>query len=105
MGEINAKRAGIVLDDNYAIVVMPIDYALAKIRKDKQGEIYFDPFSFHSTIAKCLQAYIREAIHDALKVQTSISLGDALKSSQEAVRHCENVISHVCPQFEVVENK
>lgn len=97
------RRDGILLDDKYAVVTMPIDYALAKIMTDKDGSQYFKPFLFYGSVEKCLQAYIRESVHDGLSVETSISLDEAVKRIATACDRCHTAISNAFPSYKVVK--
>ena len=46
----------IVIDSEYGIKAIDIDYALVKFRMVK-GERRADPVAYHSTIQKCLEAW------------------------------------------------
>ena len=101
MAETRKQTRGIAIDDKYGIVVMPIDYALAKIKKDKNGDMYFTPFKFCGSIEKCLEAYLRETVHDEISIDTVITLDEAIERIATASKRVALTIKHACPPYRV----
>lgn len=97
------RTDGILIDDKYAVVTMPIDYALARVITDKAGKQYFKPFLYYGSVEKCLQAYFRESVHDDLSVDTVISLNEAAKRIDTACGRCLTAISNAFPEYKVVK--
>ena len=95
------RTSGIDIDEKYAIVTMPMDYALAKRQKNKAGTVYYIPFAFYGTIHGCLKEYVKQAVRDALDVETSISLNEAVERVEKAVERANSVIRETFPEYRV----
>ena len=96
-----SRKGSIFIDDKYAILTMPINYALARIRYTKKGERYIEPFAYYASVHQCLMEYAKQTVHDALDVETDISLREALKLAQEAVERSEEAIRASCPWIQI----
>jgi len=99
----NRKKGIIFIDENYCIMVMPIDYALAKIRTGKNGRQYYEPFAYYSSIGKCLKEYLHESVHSDLREKSSISLPVALKAVQNSIQRCIGIFNEKFPDYDIVE--
>ena len=96
------QRKGILIDDKYAVVVMQIDYALAKVKTDSIG-MYFVPFAFFGTVEKCLREYVKQVVHDVLSVDSIISIGEAERRIAQAISNANNSIQSRFFDYEVVK--
>ena len=101
--EEDKTKGAIILDNHYAITVEPIDYALAKIKYTKSGEMYFKRFAYYGSVAKCLRKYVQESVHSDLDAKGYISLNEALNTIETAVKRCETVIKQTLPGYEVIK--
>ena len=99
----NRKKGIILIDENYCIMVMPIDYALAKIRIGKNGQQYYEPFAYYSCIGKCLKEYLHESVHCNLREKPGFSLPDALEAVQNSIQRCISIINEKFPDYDVVK--
>lgn len=102
MSKESKQRSGILIDDKYGIVTLPIDYALAKVRTDEKG-VYFVPFAYFGSVKRCLTEYVKQAVHDDLTVDSAISLNEAIKTIDGAFRRSAQALETSFPAFEVVE--
>ena len=103
MGKEDKKRTGgILIDDKYAVVAMPIDYALAKVKSDKNG-MWFEPFAYFGSIERCLKEYIRTCVHDDLTTKTVISLSEAEERIAQAFRRSADALKITFPSYTVVK--
>lgn len=96
------QRKGILIDDKYAVIVMQIDYALAKVKTDSIG-MYFVPFAFFGSVEKCLREYVRQVVHDELSVDSIISIGEAERRIAQAISNVTETISSRFPDYKVVK--
>jgi hypothetical protein len=101
MGEKTTRTNGIQIDDKFGILVMPIDYALAKIRKGKDGKVYFTPYHYFGSIQKCLEDYLKEAVHSDLGTKGYISLNEAVETIVHAFSRSAQALEKCFPEYEV----
>lgn len=100
--EVTKQRTGVQIDDKYAVLALPIDYALARVYEDEKGT-WFKPFAYFGTFERCLTEYVRTCVHDALDADSIISITEAEKRIENAVREAEKAIKTKYPTFKVVE--
>ena len=97
------RTVGIDIDDKYALCVMPIDYALAKRQTDKDGKVTYKPVAFFGTVQAALRDYVKQAIHDTLDVESSISLDEAIKLIETAIERSNTAILKAFPEYSVIK--
>jgi len=100
--ETTKQRTGVQLDSKYAVVALPIDYALARVYTDEKGA-WFKPFAYFGTFERCLTEYVRSCAHDALDADSIISITEAEKRIENAVREAEKAIKTKYPTYKVTE--
>ena len=100
------EKCLIIIDDNYGISVDGIDYSLRKITYNKKtGNRVASPVGYYSSIQKCLEAYLKESIHDGLESDKDLTIAEAVRIFEEKVDEFYNLIYDVFPEYTVVENK
>lgn len=102
--EIEERTTGIIeLDGAYAVLVMNVDYALAKVGVHKKtGKTTYSSIGYYGTVSQCLRAYIRESVHDELGSKAKVSVKEAEELIVDAVRRCESAIRGAFPEYKVV---
>ena len=103
MSKSEEPRGRIILDNKYAIVVQKYDYALAKIKKGKDGKTKYEPFAYFSNISGCLRKYVNTAVHSDLEAKGDISLHEAVNTIETAVNRSIRVINDTIPGYEVIK--
>lgn len=103
MKEERNRTDGIQIDDKFGILVMPIDYALAKIKKGKDGKTYFKPYHYFGSIQKCLEDYLKEAVHSDLESKANISLNEAVETITDTFRRSAQALEKCFPEYEVIK--
>lgn len=98
------RTSGIIeIDEGYAILVMPIDYALAKkVKSKKTGDISYKAIAYVGSIEKCLKEYIRVNLHSELEGVERITVSEAVSVIQTVVGRCESAIRGAFPEYKVV---
>lgn len=92
----------IKIDDAYGISVDPIDYSLRKIvTSGKSGKVRQEIVGYYSSIANCLNAYVKEKIHDCLETDTDMTLKEALQKILSTVDHVRKTVEQTFPEYEV----
>lgn len=102
--EIEERTAGIIeLDGSYAVLVMNIDYALAKVGVNKKtGKATYTSIGYYGTVSQCLRAYVKESVHAELDSKAKVSVQEAEALIVDAVRRCESAIRGTFPEYKVV---
>lgn len=94
----------IVLDDKYGIKAVDIDYALVTFYTDR-GKRAYRAVAYYSSVAKCLQEYIKQAVHNELSVKADISLSEAVKRVEDATVRSIQAIKATFPDYKVIADE
>lgn len=100
----NNSKSLIRIDNNYGISIDSIDYSLRKVKvSQKSGKVNYDTVGYYGSIQKCLKAYLKETIHDAVDAGKEITITEAIDRIELAIEKAENIIKDQFPEYTVVE--
>lgn len=94
----------IMIDDEYGISVDPIDYSLRRIvYSEKSGKTRQETGGYFSSIQNCLNAYVKEKIHDCLESDKDMTLKEAANTIAFTMGQVTAAISKAFPEYEVTK--